>query len=105
DAVLAGHSSIAPSTNVDPAELPCLTSEFPRADKFGLPEELTRRTDRGVWFTMKAIEEALADAGLAEADLDSSRTAVIVGTSHSGIEHSEKILKAASQGRADEISA
>lgn len=103
DAVLDGRSAIAASTNINPDELSALTSEFPNADTFGLPESLVGRTDRGVWFTVKALDEALANAGLAPADLDGGRTAVVVGTSHSGIQHCEKILKAASKGETDRV--
>lgn len=103
DAVLDGKSSIAPSINIDPNELHSLTSEFPTEDCFGLPEALTQRTDRGVWFAIKALDEALASAGLIQSDLDAARTAVIVGTSHSGIQHAEKILKACSQGRMEDF--
>lgn len=103
DAVLDGRSSIAPSVNIDQAQLVSLTSEFRNEDTLGLPESLTRCTDRGVWFAVKALDEAMANAGLAPADLDAARTAVVVGTSHSGIQHSEKILKASSEGRSHDI--
>lgn len=96
DAILQGDSSIVPSVNIDTQGLlGNLTSEFPTQDTFGLCPDLTQRTDRGVWFAVKALEEAIANAGLEKADFDSERTAVVVGTSHSGIQHSEKILKAA----------
>lgn len=102
DAILQGRSSIAASSNIG---LPCLTSEFSTDDTFDLPQELTRRTDRGLWFTLRALEQALQDAGLTESDLVSDRTAVVVGTSHSGIQHCEKVLKAAAQGRTADVSA
>ncbi len=105
DAILDGKSSIAPSVNIDQNALFSLTSEFRNDDTFDLPEELTQRTDRGVWFAIKALEEAMASAGLVKSDLDSARTAVVVGTSHSGIQHSEKMLRASSEGRAGDISA
>jgi 3-oxoacyl-[acyl-carrier-protein] synthase II len=106
DAVLLGRSSIVPSVNIGSDELLSnLTSEFPTADTFGLCPNLTKRTDRGVWFTIKALEEALTSAGLNKADLDGERTAVVVGTSHSGIQHSEKILKAAMKGETADVSA
>jgi len=104
DAVLEGGCSIAPSMNIDQNELFCLTSEFRSDDTFGLPASLTQDTDRGVWFTIKALEEAMASARLTKSDLDPARTAVVVGTSHSGIQHAEKILKAAAQGRTGDIS-
>lgn len=104
DAILDGKSSIAPSVNIDQEELHSLTSEFRNEDTFDLPESLTRRTDRGVWFAIKALEEAMASAGLSKSDFDGARTAVVVGTSHSGIQHSERILKACSEGRAGDIS-
>lgn len=102
DAMLKGRSSIASSANI---AMPCLTSEFATADTFGLPQELTRRTDRALWFTMRALEQALENAALTQADLVGDGTAVVVGTSHSGIQHCEKILKAASLGRTEDISA
>ena len=101
DAILNGGSSIAPSVNINIDELPCLTSEFLSEDTFGLPQELTRRTDRAVWFTMRALEQALESAALKISDLVRDRTAVVVGTSHSGVQHCEKVLKAASQGRTE----
>jgi 3-oxoacyl-[acyl-carrier-protein] synthase II len=105
DAVLDGRSSIAPSVNIDQTQLVSLTSEFRNDDTLSLPESLTRCTDRGVWFAVKALDEAMANAGLTPADLDAARTAVVVGTSHSGIQHSEKILKASSEGRIHDIRA
>ena len=105
DAILNGGSSIAPSVNINIDELPCLTSEFLSEDTFGLPQELTRRTDRAVWFTMRALEQALESAALKISDLVRDRTAVVVGTSHSGVQHCEKVLKAASQGRTEGICA
>jgi len=100
DAILKGGSSIAASSNV---KLPCLTSEFAMEDTFGLPQEFTNRTDRAVWFTMRAIEQALDSAALNKFDLAGGSTAVVVGTSHSGVQHCEKIMKAVSQNRTDEI--
>jgi 3-oxoacyl-[acyl-carrier-protein] synthase II len=106
DAVLQGKSSIVPSVNISPDELLSnLTSEFPTADTFGLSASFTQRTDRGVWFTIKALDEAMASAGLKKTDLVGERTAVIVGTSHSGIQHSEKILKAAKRGESAHVTA
>jgi 3-oxoacyl-[acyl-carrier-protein] synthase II len=105
DAVMRGRSSIVPSLNIDQDELHCLTSEFPREQKFDLPAELTSLTDRGVWFAIKALDEAMADARLKPSALDPERTAVVVGTSHSGIHHSEKILRAALNGQLAEITA
>jgi 3-oxoacyl-[acyl-carrier-protein] synthase II len=54
---------------------------------------------------MKALEQALADAGLDRTELAGSGTAVVVGTSHSGIHHCEKIMKSAAEGRTHEIRA
>ena len=98
DAVLDGKSSIAPSLNIDQSQLHSLTSEFRDTERFGLPESLTVRTDRGLWFAIKALDEAMVSAGLNPSDLDAARTAVVVGTSHSGIQHCEKILKSAWKG-------
>lgn len=96
DAILAGQCSIVPSENIAADQLLSnLTSEFSNHETFGLSAAVTEKTDRGVWFTLKALEEAMSSAGLAKADFDSERTAVVVGTSHSGIQHVEKIMKAA----------
>ncbi|MBZ9613148.1 beta-ketoacyl-[acyl-carrier-protein] synthase family protein [Rheinheimera maricola] len=96
DAILTGQCSIVPSENIAADQLLSnLTSEFSNHDTFGLDPALTEKTDRGVWFTLKALEEAMTSAGLRKADFDSERTAVVVGTSHSGIQHVEKIMKAA----------
>lgn len=105
DAILDGKSSIGPSVNIDQNELFSLTSEFRNEDTFGLPSSLTERTDRGVWFTIRALEQAMASAKLTKSDLDPARTAVVVGTSHSGIQHSEKIFKAVSKGEVGALSA
>ncbi|OIN53993.1 beta-ketoacyl-[acyl-carrier-protein] synthase family protein [Pseudomonas costantinii] len=93
EAILEGRHSIVPSTNIDAQQLACLASEFISGDTFGLDPVLTASTDRGLWFALKAMEEALANAGLDATRLDSERTAVVVGTSHSGIQHSEKVIK------------
>ena len=103
DAILKGDSSIAYSSNINREVLPCLTSEFPTEDTFGLPQEFSRRTDRAVWFAMRALEQALESAALKPSDLVGDGTAVVVGTSHSGIQHCEKILKAAADGRTGQI--
>ncbi len=105
EAILNGKSSIAASLNINGDELPCLTSEFSNDDTFGLPQEFTRRTDRAVWFTMRALEQALENAALKGSDLVGDGTAVVVGTSHSGVQHCEKILRAAAQGQTAQISA
>jgi 3-oxoacyl-[acyl-carrier-protein] synthase II len=99
DAVLAGQCSIAPSRNIDADQLLSnLTSEFAFEDRFDLPESITAYTDRGLWFSVKALNEALTSAGLTAQDLDAKRTAVVVGTSHSGIQHVEKMMKTALAG-------
>jgi 3-oxoacyl-[acyl-carrier-protein] synthase II len=102
DAILEGRSSITSSSNLG---LPCLTSEFPFEDTFGLAPELTSRTDRALWFTMKALDQALENAGLSRSAIAGDRTAVVVGTSHSGVLHCEHIMKAAAQGRIEDIKA
>jgi 3-oxoacyl-[acyl-carrier-protein] synthase II len=94
EAVLNGDSSIKKSQNINDVQLLSeLTSEFLTNDTFDLSSALTKKTDRGVWFTIKALQEAMQSAGLKAEDIDSQRTAVVVGTSHSGIQHVEKIVK------------
>jgi len=96
EAVLDGKSSIKKSENIENDQLLSdLTSEFLTNETFELSSALTQKTDRGVWFTIKALEEAMVSAGLTADDMDADRTAVVVGTSHSGIQHVEKIVKTA----------
>ncbi|MEK6748750.1 MAG: beta-ketoacyl-[acyl-carrier-protein] synthase family protein [Pseudomonadota bacterium] len=78
-------------------------SEFaPEAKDFGLTEKERSHFDRGAWFAIAATEEALAQAAFATAGYAPERVGVIVGTSHSGIQHIEKSflhLRAANNGK------
>jgi len=106
EAVLNGENSIAQSKNIDTDQLISnLTSEFLTNDTFDLNSAFTQQTDRGVWFTVKALEEALKSAGLEKGDIVPARTAVVVGTSHSGIQHVEKVMKSALFNNGQDIDA
>lgn len=95
EAISNKETSISKAGNYDSsALLSDLVSEFSKEDQFGLSPDFCHRSDRGVWFSVKALEEAMAVSGLEKEDLDRKRTAVVVGTSHSGIQHVEKIFKA-----------
>lgn len=106
EAVLRKESSVAPAVNYDASKLlGDRISEFSWSDTFDLGSEIIAGTDRGVWFTIKSLDEALANANLKKESINSSRTAVVVGTSHSGIQHVEKIFKAVNSGNAVSLEA
>lgn len=105
EAVIAGRSCIRSVTSFDGSVLTSdLASEFDPSDRdFGLSDAEIARMDRGAWFAMAALTEALADAGLDPDTVDSERLAVVVGTSHTGIQHIEAIYRAAHCGRVEEV--
>ena len=68
-----------------------LVSEFAPSDtQFGLSDEERARFDRGTWFAVSALDEAIAQAALAKAPYRPERIGIVVGTSHAGIQHIEK---------------
>lgn len=105
DAVISNQSAIRSVTSFDGSALDSdLASEFSPADRdFGLSESELARTDRGAWFAVAALDEALDDAGLDLQQVDPERIAVVVGTSHSGIQHIEAIYQAALAGRVEDV--
>jgi len=95
EAILSDQSRIAHATSFDGSGLVSdLVSEFAPDDvDFGLTPELLASTDRGAWFALAAARQALASARLDPGCIPSHRLAVVVGTSHSGIQHTERIFK------------
>ncbi len=55
-----------------------------------LDRRLARRTDRCSQLALAASEQAMADAGLGEGDLDAARTGVMMGTALGGIGFAEE---------------
>lgn len=54
--------------------------------------------DRGARFTLHALDDAIAHAGIKVRELARHRLAIVVGSSHSGIESSEQIFQKLEQG-------
>lgn len=95
EAILSGQSRIAHAVSFDGSGLVSdLVSEFaPDDTDFGLTPELLATTDRGAWFALAAARQALASARLDLGRIQAHRLAVVVGTSHSGIQHIERVFK------------
>lgn len=95
DAILSGSSRITHATSFDGSQLVSdLVSEFaPNDTDFGLSPDVLAQTDRGAWFALASVRQALAAARIDPTNIEHDRLAVVVGTSHSGIQHIEKIFK------------
>jgi len=95
EAILSGASCISHATSFDGSDLVSdLVSEFsPDDTEFGLSPEILQMADRGAWFALACVRDAVAAAQLNLHQVNLDRLAVVVGTSHSGIQHIEKIFK------------
>ena len=91
-ALMDGQDAIGHIKSFDGSMLPSdMVSEFDPADiDFGLCDEERILLDRGTWFAVSAMEEAVTQASLSTANYAADRVGVVVGTSHAGIQHIEK---------------
>lgn len=91
-ALIDGKDVIDHVKSFDGSMLPSdLVSEFnPANTNFSLTAEERNLFDRGTWFAITAMEEAVTQASLATANYSPDRVGVIVGTSHAGIQYIEK---------------
>jgi 3-oxoacyl-[acyl-carrier-protein] synthase II len=100
-ALLGGLSSLAPVGNFDVSGLTSrLASTFPADTDYGIPPSLGKVVDKAALSAYAALREALADSGLEYRGLDHRRIAVVVGSSHAGIDSTEKIYLQTSKEKA-----
>ncbi|MFZ6863873.1 beta-ketoacyl synthase N-terminal-like domain-containing protein [Undibacterium sp. Ji67W] len=95
NAVLSGSNCFSHASSFDGSQLVSdLVSEFaPNDTEFGLSHETLHMADRGAWFALACVRDAVAAAKLDLKQVSPERLTVVVGTSHSGIQHIEKIFK------------
>lgn len=93
-AVLTGATRFQRAKGFDGSKLVGdLIAEFdPNDIEFGLSKEDLRCLDRGAWFALDAARQALGAAKFEPGSIDARRVSVVLGTSHSGIQHIEKIF-------------
>ena len=84
---VAGASGVVPLTRFDASALPVRFAAECEADLVpeGLSTKELRRLDRATRLVLVAAEEAMADAGLADAQGDRDRTGVVIGTGIGGV--------------------
>jgi 3-oxoacyl-[acyl-carrier-protein] synthase II len=99
NALLEGKNGIQTVRSFDGSQLTSsLVSEFdPENRNFGLTDEELNQLDRGTWFALAALSEAIRQAGFIQANYPTERVGVVVGTSHAGIQHIERIYQAVKQ--------
>lgn len=93
DTVLANRSAIGPSQRFDGtvfANIPM--SVFDANQRFDVSQRHQRWMDRGAVFVLEALDEALGQAAYDASAFEPGRVAVVVGTSHSGIESAERLF-------------
>lgn len=93
-AMFSGQSAIGPVTAFDASSLTSqIASTFSHDSTFRVPESLQRVCDKATLSAYTAMREALRDSGLDHKRLEPHRIAVVCGSSHAGIESTEKIFK------------
>ena len=87
DAMLAGRSGVRPLTQEWAADLPVrIAAQLVVEPSEVLERVKLRRLDRSEAIALIATQQAWADAGLADAGLDSERLAVSIGTGIGGVQ-------------------
>ena len=86
DGLVAGRSGIGPMVLADPTDYPCRVSgevsDFD-PDRY-IDRRESRRMSRFSQLAVAAAQEAMRDAGLADASIDGERTATILGNGNGG---------------------
>ncbi len=100
-ALLAGRNAFAPVRSFDGRALASdLVSEFdPASSVPGINPMEAARIDRATAFALVALAEAMEQAMLRAADYPPHRIGIVVGTSHAGIQHLERIHLALRAGQ------
>ena len=93
DAILEGRNKICAEHRFGTEAFDDIPmSVFESNPDFGLPLRHTDWMDRGALFVLAALDEALKQACYSREHFDRRRVAVVVGTSHSGIESIERLF-------------
>lgn len=100
-ALLAGRNAFASVRSFDGRALASdLVSEFdPDAPVPGITAQEAARIDRATAFALVALAEAMDQAMLRAGDYPAHRIGIVVGTSHAGIQHLERIHRALREGK------
>ncbi len=100
-ALIAGKDAFAPARSFNASMLASdLVSEFgPDTSLFGLQKSELETLDRGTWFALAALREAMAQARVSASSFPPERVGIVLGSSHAGIQHIERCYQELSCGR------